>query len=396
MRTAQNLRAPLWVLGIFPLVVLAILLWVFFQYGPLGVFRAAFPPVEELSVQRIVLKNDPQEIIVHVVNGGPQEVHIAQVLVDEAYWTHAIEPGRTIPRLGRARIIIPYSWVEGDAHEVMLLTSTGVTFVAEIEAATETPVPNARYLSTFTLLGLYAGVIPVFLGLFWLPFLRRLSQDWTSFFLALTAGLLLFLGVDAVVEALEIGMEQVPEAFQGVSLVVLGGMGAFLGLMAVSRRGPAARRGPASARLVLAYSVALGIGLHNLGEGLAIGTAYAIGNIALGSLLVVGFMVHNTTEGLAIVAPVSRESPRLYHFALLGILAGLPTIAGTWIGGFAYSPELSTLFLALGAGAIFQVVYQISRLILESGDRELSRIPFVTGFMGGLAIMYLTGLLVVA
>jgi len=390
-------RMPTWVSGIAPLLLLAALVWFFLAYGPLGVFQAAFPPVEELSIQRIVLP-EPEVIQIEIVNGGPDPVTVAQVLVDEAYWVHTIEPARTIPRLGRATITIPYSWVEGDTHEIMLITETGVTFTGEIAVATVSPKPNALYLTTFTLLGIYVGVIPVGIGLLWYPFLRRIKRRWMDFFLAFTVGLLLFLGVDAVVEALELAGERVPGPFQGEALILIGGLGTFLALDAFVRWTTSGVRDETRARLVLAYLIALGIGLHNLGEGLAIGAAYAVGEISLGAFLVLGFMLHNTTEGLAIVAPIAKDRPTrwLGHLAAMGALAGGPTIVGTWIGGFTYSPIWSTFFLAVGAGAIFQVVYQIGKLMQRQSDEGLSSLLNTAGLMAGLVIMYVTGLLVAA
>ena len=390
-------RTPTWFIGTVPLLLLAALVWVFLTYGPLGVFQAAFPPVEELSIQRIVLP-EPGVIQLEIINGGPDPVTVAQVLVDEAYWVHTIEPARTIPRLGRATITIPYSWVEGDTHEIILITETGVTFTGEIAVATVSPRPNALYLRTFTLLGIYVGVIPVSIGLLWFPFLRRIERRWLNFFLALTVGLLLFLGVDAVAEALELAAEQVPGPFRGVLLIFIGGLGTFLALDAFVRWTTSGARDKSRARLVLAYLIALGIGLHNLGEGLAIGAAYAVGEIALGGFLVLGFMIHNTTEGLAIVAPIAKDRPvrLLGHLAAMGALAGGPTIVGTWIGGFSYSPIWATFFLALGAGAIFQVVYQIGKLMRQQSDDTASRLLNVAGLMAGLVIMYVTGLLVTA
>ncbi len=376
-----------WAWGVLPLALLAALVAAFLRVGVRGVFQAAVPPVEELTIERVVLR--PGTIVVHLVNGGPQPVTVSQVLVDEAYWQFDISPGATVPRLGRAVITLAYPWVQGETHHVRVLTSTGVAFEHTIEVATATPTADARYLTTFTLLGAYVGVIPVALGLLWLPFLRELADRWLAFFLSLTAGLLLFLGADAVREALDLAAA-VPAAYQGTGLVLVGAAGTFLLLAAVSRR--AGGEG-ASRRLALATFVALGIGLHNLGEGLAIGAAYSAGKVALGTFLIVGFTVHNTTEGLAIVAPVSRDPLSVWTLAGLGALAGVPTIAGAWVGGLSYSPILATLFLAVGAGAIFQVVYEIVRLM---GAERAAAGHRVAGFVAGLLLMYLTGLLVAA
>ncbi len=381
-----------WVLGVGPLLLLALLLAAFFRFGPAGVFRRAFPPVEELTVQQVTLPS-PGRIEAVVVNGGPQAVTVSQVFVDDAAWSHEVLGDRTIPRLGRRTIRIPYPWVEGEPLVVTVVTSTGLTFSADVAAATRTPAPDRRYVVTFALLGIYAGVIPVFLGLLWLPFLRTLRREAVDFFLALTVGLLAFLGIDALVEAIETA-GRVPGAFQGGGLVVIGVLGAAFGVQAI---GAGRRAAGTSPGLWLAKLIALGIGLHNLGEGLAIGGAYATGEIALGTSLVVGFLLHNTTEGLGIVSPLAEERPGLGALVKLGLVAGLPTVLGAWIGGFSASPVATTLFLALGAGAIGQVVVNLWRLLGRAPGAAGGLVPrTAAGFVAGMAVMYATGLLVPA
>jgi zinc transporter ZupT len=181
-------------------------------------------------------------------------------------------------------------------------------------------------------------------------------------------------------------------AFQGLSIVLLGVVGTPLIINALGQSGKRGE-GPDSP-LRVSTLIAFAIGLHNLGEGLAIGAAYATGAIALGTFLVLGFLIHNTTEGLGIVAPLAGGRPGAGRLALLGLLAGGPTILGAWIGGFTYSPIWSTLFFAVGAGAVIQVVFVLGRRFAK-GPGFLTPLN-TAGLLLGLAIMYTTGLLVAA
>jgi zinc transporter ZupT len=383
---------PRWVKGLGPLLLLALLVAAFIKFGPVGVFRATFPPVEELTIQRVTLPS-PNELRIHVTNGGPEAVTVAQVLVDDASWVHRIDGNPRIGRLESRTLTVPYPWVEGEPHVIKLMTSTGLTFTTDVAVATQTPAPDARYLGTFALLGVYAGVIPVFLGLLWLPFLRSISREWMNFFLSLTIGLLVFLGVDALLEAFATA-GRVPGAFNGMGLVLLGALGTPLALAALGQW-KRAQAGGMSAMWV-ATLVAIGIGLHNLGEGLAIGASYATGEIALGTFLVVGFLLHNTTEGLGIVAPIANQRPSIARLAMLGAIAGVPTVLGAWIGGFTYSPLWTTLFFAIGAGAIVQVVIELGRMLNRGEHGGVTRPLNAIGLFAGLLIMYFTGLVVPA
>jgi len=376
-----------------PLALLAVLSFIVVKGGTLSRLARGLPPVEELSFNRVQLT--PGHIVLDVVNGGPDPVTVAQVMVDEAYWSHSMTPSRELGRLGRARIEIPYPWVEGEPHQIKLITASGVTFDHEILVAAETPKVDGRYFLIFTLIGVYVGVLPVAIGLLWLPFLKRLERRWVHFALALTAGLLLFLAAEALHEALETA-DRVAGAFQGIGLVAIGVLVTWLLLQAFSGRRGVAEGGdtPAAQRLRLAFLIALGIGLHNLGEGLAIGAAYAQGAVTLGAFLVVGFMVHNTTEGLGIVAPVAQDSPSLRKLALAGLLAGAPTILGAWLGGVAYSPLLATLCMAVGAGAILQVLGVLYRAVEQETGSVIWTPLNAMGVVAGLMLMYGTGLLV--
>ncbi len=394
---APPVPARLWLIALVPLVLLGGLLALIVRTAPGDSLRGdGAPPVERLSIQRAVLR--PDGIVLSVLNDGPDDVTIAQVTVDDAYWAFTAEGGSVLKHLGRTTIVIPYPWVQGEAHLVKLVTSTGTTFEHEIPVAVATPEADARHLLAFTLIGVYVGVIPVALGLLWYPLAARLGRTGIDVLLALTVGLLLFLLIDTAHEGIEKAGEM-PASFQGIALFIAAAAGAYLALEWVGawlRARRTGARASGSGGAVLALLVAVGIGLHNLGEGLAIGAAFALGEAALGTLLIIGFTLHNTTEGLAIIAPIAKDRPSVATLIRLGLIGGVPTIAGAWLGGLLYSPVAAVLFLGLGAGAIAQVVFQISRQV-ASGRPLVERFataPIMTGLLAGFAVMYATGMLV--
>ncbi len=395
-----RINAKRMTLAVFPLIALALLLYLFtVSGGNLFTSNPTNVPIENLVIERIELPSE-HEIVLHVLNAGPKEVTVAQIMVNEAMWEGYMSPSNTLSRLERGKVVIPFAWVELEPYEVTLITSNSIKFSAGVEAAVLTPSIGASQLWSLGLIGLYVGVIPVFLGTIWFPFLNRLSTKWYAFLLSFTVGLLIFLGVSTVSEAVEL-TGNVPGPFQGVGLLLIALAVSFLGLMAASGKGLFRNAGVSngSGLLFLAYVIALGIGLHNLGEGLAIGAAYAVGKIALGAFLIIGFTIHNTTEGIAIIAPVtSGKRPAIYHFVLLGLLGGAPTILGAWLGGFGATAIWAILFLSIGAGAIFQVVYAIIPYIGEGRNtvEVLSKPLNLLGLLLGFLLLYLTGLLVPA
>lgn len=396
-----NRAIVLW--AAIPLVLLAALIVAIVRLSPADRLRPiGMPPVERLSISRATLAADG--IRLSVLNDGPDPVTIAQVTVDDAYWAFTSEKGNTLNHLGSTTVHVPYPWVAGEAHLVKLLTSTGTPFEHEIAVAVETPRLTAAHLGSFALIGLYVGVLPVALGLCWFPVLARLGRGGLDVLLAITIGLLGFLLVDAVHEGLD-GAANLAESYQGAALFVGAAVAAYLGLETVGQwlRNARARRsaseasgsGPRSSSAgVLALLIAIGIGLHNFGEGLAIGAAFALGEAALGTLLIVGFTLHNTTEGLAILAPIAKERPSIRLLLKLGLIGGAPTIAGAWLGGFVYSPVAAVLCLALGAGAIAQVVHQLSRQISRGPAAGFASAPVMLGLVCGFAVMYGTGMIV--
>ena len=372
--------APAWLLGLAPLLLIAGLIAAFSLLDAPGLTERLGPPAEELAVERTVL--EPGTIEVTIRNAGPDPVALAQVFVNDAFVDYKVDQAE-VGRLGTQKVKITYPWVEGEAYEVGLLTASGGVVAHEIPVAVETPDPSG-FFGLMAILGLYVGVIPVALGMLWLPWLRRVPKEWLRVLMAVTVGLLAWLAIDAGLEGFEIAGEGAG-AFGGPGLVFLGAVIAYLLLSGVGAWLGGKGR--------LAVLIAIGIGLHNLGEGLAIGSAYAVGALALGTSLVIGFAIHNTTEGLAIVAPLSKEKPSFLRLALLGLIAGAPAILGAWIGAAAFQPALAALLLGFGVGAIAQVITQIAPSVRDTSGRLLHPAA-VGGLLGGMAIMYGTGLLV--
>ena len=383
-------KARAWLFFIAPILVLIAVITLFVSTRGAGLNVEPAVPIETVQFGRTILR--PGEIEMNLRNTSAEPITISQVNINDAIWPYTISPGPIIPRLGNAVLTLKYVWVEGEAYEVTLFSSNSIPFTASIPVATVTPSASGATLWKFTLIGIYVGIIPVILGMFWLPALRQLGSRAMLFLMAATVGLLIFLGIDAVSEALEIG-GRLEDTFQGTGLIAIGIVGTWLLLQAVSKRQETVGRSAAGQRMSLATVIAVGIGLHNLGEGLAIGAAYAVGAAALGTFLVVGFIIQNITEGLGIVVPIAKDKPSLRTLAILGLIGGAPAIVGAWIGGLVYSQALSVLFLAIGAGAVFQVAYEIGRKLVWNAKGAADEMP-VTAFAGviaGMLVLYVTG-----
>lgn len=380
-------------IGLFLLPVLllvgVILLFLYTSGAGLNIEPAA--PIETVQFNRTVLT--PGMIELQIQNTSPQEITLAQVNVNDSIVPYSVSPGATIPRLGTATVSIPYPWNTANPYTIAIFSSNSIPFETTIGAAAETQSVNSNTLLSFTLIGLYVGVIPVFLGIFWFPAMRRLGPRAFAFLMAVTVGLLIFLGIDATSEALEVA-NQVGGPFQGVGIVGLGIVGSFLLLEAISARQTSLGKTDVEQRQSVALMIAIGIGLHNLGEGLAIGAAYSVGAEALGAFLVIGFIIQNITEGLGIIAPIVKDKPDWKNLALLGVIGGGPAVIGAWVGGLLYSQVLAILFLSIGAGAVLQVAYQISKMVLKDNIKRPMPFTLFAGVLSGMAVLYITGLFI--
>ena len=385
-------RVPVWALAGGVIALIAVVLATIAIVGDDTLPERAGPPIEEIAVESTRL--EPNQIELTLRNTGPDAVEVAQVFVADAYanFTGADDP---IGRLHSETITVDFPWQEGQPYLVSLVTSTGAVIEHEIPVAVETPDNDGDLFALMALLGLYVGVIPVTLGMLLLPAMRRFRPAWIRIIMAVTVGLLAFLAVDAGLEGFEIAGES-GGAFGGTELVLLGAGLAFMALTAIDRYLSAKREGEGGASgFRLALMIAIGIGLHNMGEGLAIGSAYAISELALGAALVVGFAIHNTTEGFAIVAPLVRESerPSIWRLAGLGLIAGAPAILGAVIGASVTNAELSAFLLGLGVGAVIQVIVQITPSMRDKSGRALDAMT-ASGIAAGAIAFYLTSLLV--
>ena len=393
-RRGDAARWRLWAL--VPILLLVAVVALFSARGGsvLDLVGQSPPPADEFDIRRVELS--PGEVRIRVTNPQREELTIATVTVDDAIVPYTVEGDDTLGRLRSSTIVVPYDWVEEEPLAVGVTSSTGIQTTAEVAAAVETPGPSVDGFFGYALIGALVGIVPVALGLLWLPSLRRARPEWLAAFMALTGGLLTFLAVEALSEALEL-QAVLPGALGGPGLVVLGVAISYLALTFLAQRlgSRGGSRGGTLGGLALAMLVAIGIGVHNLGEGLAIGTSFALGELTLGTFLIVGFMIHNVTEGLGIAAPAAEgRRPGIGRLVLLALIAGAPTILGAWIGGYITNDVLGVLFFALAAGAALQVVVEVARYVARRAPGGLMSGYAVGGFLAGLAIMYVTGLLV--
>ena len=376
--------------AIAPIVLLVIL--VAFLLGPASTFLQFGVVLPEISIEKVEFIGN--EIQATVRNTGPVDVDVAVADVNDRIQPAAVEPDTHLERFETALVRIPFDWNEGQPYTIGLTIDDGTRFEKQIGAASASLEPNYELFGFLGIIGLLIGVVPIMIGLLWYPFIKKLGKNAFNFFLAFTIGLLLFLGLDAIEEAFEISDIHLAPVFNGelliVTVVILSFLGLFgIGNLLIKRSGFS----KLSKGLAISLMVSIGIGLHNLGEGLAVGAAIALGQVALSTFLIIGFAIHNTTEGLAIAAPLTRTKSVIGKMIAFGLIAGIPAVFGTWIGGFSFSPFFTIIFLSIGAGAIFQVIWSIFQFIKqESGS--FSNVSIIFGIASGLVVMYLTSIFI--
>ena len=380
-------------LALVPIVLLVAIAAAFVASGNsiTGLVGSNPPPPDTLEMRRVEFHDGRISLLVR--NPQPEDITIAVVTVDDAVVPFTVDGPTTLGRLRSATIEIPFTWVEDDPYLFGVTSSTGIQSTIAVDAAVATPEPDGAAFGGYALIGLLVGVVPVALGMLWLPSLRRADPKWLAAFMALTGGLLTFLAVDALAEALEL-QGALPGALGGPGLVLAGVALSYLGLAWVAHRlsrrdgGAAARGAPRGARA------------GDDGRGRASASTTSARGWRSGRR---SRSASSRSAPSWSSASWSTTSPRgsgswprsrrgaawaSAGSAVLALVAGAPTILGAWIGGFLTNEILVVLFFSLAVGAALQVVVEVGRYIARRAPGGLGSGWVVGGFLAGIAIMY--------
>lgn len=243
-------------------------------------------------------------------------------------------------------------------------------------------------LTVWELLGLgaIAGLLPIYLGIgLALLILKYVSRSLEGFLVGIATGVLVYLFFDLMHEAVE---ETGARDFLSWIIFLGSLLVGYIGLVAIEQRQQGRHRTEPS-KLFLPYMISLGMGLHNLGEGLAIGASFSQGQWVLSGLLIIGFALHNGTEGFAIVGASGKTKPAFPDVIKMGLLAGLPTCLGTVISGLTVSHYFIIAFFALAAGSLLFVIFSLVPIFYTTSRRMQS----AWGVFSGISFMYITAMI---
>lgn len=378
-------------LGILPVAALAGVSWLLLNGPAVGLQIGLREIPGDVNIVSTILRHGEIELNLH--NLTSEDVTISTVNISDSIVPFEISPSPTIPPNGEAVIHVPYPWVNGQAYEVIVLTSDAHEITTAIQAASQTPLTSSMTQQDLILIGLTAGFIPLLAGIIWFGIFKRIGRGAFLFLMAIAAGLLAYVAITLTSHAL-VNAAQLGETFQGVGAIGIGIVVTFLFLDSVERW--RSNTGPESIRQhrSRAWKMALEMGWRNFAEGLAVGASIALGAAALSVILIVVLIIQNIIEGFRIASSVSGDRLSVLLLLVIAIAAGAPAVLGTWLGGINTLPALSILFLAFGAGAVLQATFEGFKLIQRDSSGSYRPFTVFSGVTVGMLVLYITGQLI--
>ncbi|MCY3854241.1 MAG: divalent cation transporter [Thaumarchaeota archaeon] len=374
----------------FYTVILPLLLIIFmiFYFNNISILEFGVN-LPKISIEQIDFVES--EIRVSVRNTGHIPVNIVMADVNDRIQSANIEPNKKLERFDTALIHIPFEWSKSKPYAIGLTTEDGIRFEKKVESAFYLLKPTFDVVLLLVTLGIYVGIFPILIGFSWLPFMKKFKKYY-SFFLSFTVGLLFFLVIETSVELFDLS-QHLDSSFNSTTLILIIILLTAFGLYhldynVINRNQSGLKR----SSIAISLMISVGIGLHNFGEGIIIGTSINLGKIALGNFLVIGFALHNITEGFAISTPLTKENLLVKYLFVLLPIAGLPTIFGLLVGGFTNSLIVNIIFISLGIGSISYVILTIMKWINK--QYFILNKDITTGISSGMCIMYIISIIV--